>query len=53
MFGLVLSGMTLDDLIDSILQSSRKETSLDFPVTFAVLTIVTWTVFYGLNHIQF
>jgi hypothetical protein len=51
MLALVFSAVTLDETIGGILKALHPNIEFKFPVGYAVLAIITWTVFYFINII--
>lgn len=54
MLGLVLSGMTLDELITNVIKSCQFQDSFFyFPVGRFLFAVSAWVAFYALNIITF
>ena len=50
---LLVSLMTLDELIGGIIKALRPNNEFKFPVGHAIVAIACWTIFYGLHVIGF
>jgi hypothetical protein len=49
MFGMLFSLMTLDEILGNLVMTIREKEIYKFPVGYAVIAMVSWTIFYFLN----